>query len=708
MGKFCFKSRESMMTRHAAWIAAFWILAATAATATEVVKDSWDWPTAMKAVTAKYKGPQGKVVPIGDSITYANPAGQWARHGEGRTVAEMAICQWMRSDVNDKTNGWWLAADDQLSGRSWTAASGLTAAQCLGGGHHGLPALDLILRDHDPQIAIILIGTNDAGQQVPVEQYLKSMETIYLKCVANGTIPVVTTVPPREPDPAGRIGPYNKGLVALAKKHGLPLIDFCGEILARQPGAAWQGTLISGDGVHPSSEGSAGTATTEHLAKCGHLLQCWLKVHKVMEIKTKVLCGATKGAKSIPAKAATAAPTAAESFPRQAPPLPAPKGRAIRVTNVAELESAATALKSGQTILLAPGVYKLPRSLYIQNADDVSVRGAGGDRSKVVLDFSDSRHTEGVAFSNCKRVLFADLTVQNVKQNGMKINGDLGATHVTIRNIHSRNVWQRHVKGPQSPAGPDGIRPWIPGLRIEFCLFENDRPKQMGDDPYEDENPNNFRHNYIGGLDLMSTDGLVVADNVFRNIKGMTGEGRGAVFVWVGSKNAVIERNLVIDCDQGICLGNSSRGDESLHHATVCVVRNNFIVRCPEGHLFASFTTGCRFLHNTVHDPQGRFRRPLRATGANEGLEVAGNVFSGPEVPPENREGTIDFHDNLNRDVTAYFRDPDRGDLRLLPTAVDAIDRGPEPALVTDDILKQPRRGRPDLGAAEQRHGDDH
>jgi lysophospholipase L1-like esterase len=288
------------MLKRAWWSAAIWLVAATAAAA-EVVKDDWDWPTAMAAVAKKHTGEPGKVVPIGDSITYANSAGRWARRGDGRTPEELAICTWMRADKNDKTNGWWLAADDQPSGRSWTAASGMTAAQCLAGGHSGLPALDAILKDHDPQIAVILLGTNDAGKKVPVEKYLKAMETIYEKCLANGTIPVVTTVPPRNPDPAGLIGSYNAGLVALAKKHGLPLVDYHGEILARQPGDAWQGTLISKDGVHPTPELAAGPATPENLAKCGYLLRCWLNVHKVMEIKDKVLDNAAGGAKTAPA-----------------------------------------------------------------------------------------------------------------------------------------------------------------------------------------------------------------------------------------------------------------------------------------------------------------------------------------------------------------------------------------------------------------------
>ncbi len=36
-----------------------------------------DYPKAMKKVAKKFKGDQGKVVPMGDSLTYANQAGRW-------------------------------------------------------------------------------------------------------------------------------------------------------------------------------------------------------------------------------------------------------------------------------------------------------------------------------------------------------------------------------------------------------------------------------------------------------------------------------------------------------------------------------------------------------------------------------------------------------------------------------------------------------
>ena len=254
-----------------------------------VVKESWEWEKAMLETAKKFKGQDGKVVPMGDSLTYANQAGKWARYGKGKKEEEKKLCLWMRANKNNKTNGWWLAADDQPRGRSWTAASGITSAQYIKGGFHKLPSLDNILKTHNPQIALILLGTNDLNKKVSPEKYLANIETIYKKCLENGTIPVVQTVPPTTWDKAGNLPAYNKGLVKLAEKHKLPLIDVYGEFLKRRPDDTWKGTLVSKDGAHHTHKLSAGPATEENLKNCGYLLRCYLMVKKTGEIKKKVL-----------------------------------------------------------------------------------------------------------------------------------------------------------------------------------------------------------------------------------------------------------------------------------------------------------------------------------------------------------------------------------------------------------------------------------
>ena len=107
-------------------------------------------------------------------------------------------------------------------------------------------------------------------------------------------------------------------------------------------------------------------------------------------------------------------------------------------------------MKPGGTIFVADGIYRMPRTFVIKT-DGVALRGQSGDRTKVVLDFANSRHHEGVAVSYCSDVTIADLTVQNVRQNGIKINSNYDVDRVTIYNVVSHNVWQRHIKGPRVP-----------------------------------------------------------------------------------------------------------------------------------------------------------------------------------------------------------------------------------------------------------------
>ena len=105
-------------------------------------------------------------------------------------------------------------------------------------------------------------------------------------------------------------------------------------------------------------------------------------------------------------------------FPK-APPLPKPSGNVIQVKTVNELFQAAKDVVPGGTILLADGHYLMPRYFEI-TTDGVILRGASGDRSKVILDGASSRHGELVGITGAKGVTIANLTIRNVKWNGFK------------------------------------------------------------------------------------------------------------------------------------------------------------------------------------------------------------------------------------------------------------------------------------------------
>ena len=90
--------------------------------------------------------------------------------------------------------------------------------------------------------------------------------------------------------------------------------------------------------------------------------------------------------------------------------------------------------------------------------------------------------------------------------------------------------------------------------------------------------------------------------------------------------------NVVVDCDSGICLGNSHKPDDVPIHCTGVVVRNNFVCRASENGILADYTRDCAILHNTIHDPRSRLGRLIRLVHDNDGLRVVSNLLDGP--PP--------------------------------------------------------------------------
>jgi hypothetical protein len=382
----------------------------------------------------------------------------------------------------------------------------------------------------------------------------------------------------------------------------------------------------------------------------------------------------------------------------KAPPLPKPTGEIVRAASVKEIYAALETVKPGGTVMIADGHYRFPKSVTVKTSKIV-MRSESGDRTKVILDFEKSPHTKGVALRDCQDVTLADFTVQNVRCNGIKLNSNYNVDRITIYNIVLHNVWQRPIKGVMVP-DVDGKPAYVEDCRVQYCLIYNDRPKRRGDDKgFDDKNPRSG-YNYIAGMDVMRAKGWIISDNVFLNIHGGTGSARGAIFLWHNTRDTLIERNIIVDCDSGICLGNSSKRD-GIRHCENVIVRNNFVTRCPEKNILAVHTRDCKILNNTVHDPKSRLKRVCRILFANDGLVVRNNIFSGPPILREKVEGTITVENNINKPVAGYFVDAAMGNLHLTKAAVEAIDKAEVLEAVTDDIDGAVRGEKPDIGADE-------
>jgi hypothetical protein len=683
-----------------------------------ILADEPPWVRAMRDVHARGGGERGVLLHMGDSITYSMayfaPL-QYAAEAKMSPATRRAL---ETVDRHMKKDCYRWKGEDKGNYSGQTASWGLANA-------------DGWIAALKPEAAVIMFGTNDI-RRGSVEAHEKDLRLLVQKCLDKGVVVILSTIPPMH----GFDEKVRQAVDAqrrIAADLNVPLVDFHAHVANRRPND-WDGmleqfqgfsqwevpTIISQDGVHPSNPRQwQGDYTEEGLTRNGNVLRTYLTLMAYAEVirvaidgqspteVSSTILGANppkpadlprmESSDAVPPDNNTASSAPLQDWFPKAPPLAAPTSGIVEVGTVDELFDAAESVKPGGTILVADGMYRMPLTLTVQT-DNVTLRGKSGRRDKVILDFTDCRHHEGVAISRCRGVTIADLTVQNVRQNGIKINSNLGVDRVTIYNVISHNVWQRHIKGPGVP-DENGQPSFVEDCRVQYCLFYNDRPKREGDEPWEDEN-SQFGFNYIGGMDIMNARNWVISDNVFTGIHGKSGEARGAIFLWHNTSDCVIERNVIIDCDSGICLGNSSARGER-RHANGVIVRNNFVVRCHENNILADHTRDCGILHNTVHDPDTPNGRLLRVVHANDGLVVANNLFSGPRIVVELNEGPMELRDNLIRPVGDYFVDPANGNLHLKAAAPEAIDKATRDKKVAEDIDAEPRGDRPDLGADE-------
>src|SRR4051812_44018068 len=95
------------------------------------------------------------------------------------------------------------------------------------------------------------------------------------------------------------------------------------------------------------------------------------------------------------------------------PPLAAAPKDAITVNTAAELVRELAEAKPQATILLADGIYEISEILIVRSAG-LTLRSAGGDAAKVVIDAATCRGGEGIHI-HADDVTIAEITIRNVK-----------------------------------------------------------------------------------------------------------------------------------------------------------------------------------------------------------------------------------------------------------------------------------------------------
>jgi hypothetical protein len=212
-----------------------------------------DWVEPMKKVHTKFTGTPGTFALMGDSIT-------------------TSLGFWAPLEYAPKT-----LPDD--IGKALELVKGYMKADCWRkwrgpefGNEGGKTVLwanenaDKWLKKLNPEVAVFMFGTNDLNQ-VQAKEFDAKTRAVIERCLKNGTIVILTTLPPRSGavEKSKTFADVQRKIAADLK---LPLIDYQSEILKRRP-EDWDGTLpkfkefakdvyeaptlIAADGSHPSN-----------------------------------------------------------------------------------------------------------------------------------------------------------------------------------------------------------------------------------------------------------------------------------------------------------------------------------------------------------------------------------------------------------------------------------------------------------------------
>ena len=359
------------------------------------------------------------------------------------------------------------------------------------------------------------------------------------------------------------------------------------------------------------------------------------------------------------------------------PPLPGPGGVTVNVSNEADLRNWAYNAAAGTTILIQPGVYHMGGYVHIIN-NSITLRGGTSNRDAVVLDFGGMVGGHFGILVDGDDVTIANLTIRNAKDHGVSIQG---ADRPVLYNLHILDIGDQLVKvNPAGDGSEDGV---LACSRLEYTTSAPD--------------------NYTNGISAHNAHRWVVRDNTWRRIRTPTNDPVPTILFWSGSADTVVERNLLVDCYQGIAFGNASHeaGDHSGG-----VVRNNFIYASMPHDVVIEMVhaSGWLVANNTalLLDPAPGLTWGMEARYADSAGTFAYNLTNlDIWVDRDGADGAS--VGNVTEAASDWFVHAASGDLHLLATATAAIDQAVALPQVSDDFDGQlrPEGEAPDVGGDE-------
>jgi lysophospholipase L1-like esterase len=268
-------------------LAATCFLTALAAQVRAAELDADVWAPAMKEVHSKFNGERGTLALFGDSITVSRAFWSGLQYTRNNADAEM-------TRAFELVEGYMLEDCWGRRGPEYGNRGRMTIRWA----HQNVAEW---LKNLNPEVALIMFGTNDLGP-LEVEEYTTKTRQVVEKCLDNGTIVILSTIPPKH-GRTEKAAVFAEAVRRIAREMKVPLTDYHAEILKRRPDD-WDGamekfsryrgydvpTLISRDGVHPSNPRQyVNDYSREGLRNNGYGLRSYLALMKYAEVIERVL-----------------------------------------------------------------------------------------------------------------------------------------------------------------------------------------------------------------------------------------------------------------------------------------------------------------------------------------------------------------------------------------------------------------------------------
>lgn len=371
----------------------------------------------------------------------------------------------------------------------------------------------------------------------------------------------------------------------------------------------------------------------------------------------------------------------------------------IPVDTEPELQAAVTALSSGDTLMLSAGTYDLTWTLWLDGGvEDVAIIGAGRDATVIRgpgMSVDDPEVPHLIWVGDVRHLYIADLTLRDVYYHPIQISTTDGAFAPHIDNVRIVDAGEQFIK---VSTGPDVTQYCDSGI-VENCVFE-----------YTDR----ARWWYTNGVDILATGWWIIRDNLFLRIRGPIGELAGpAVLAWQNSIHTTVERNVFIECDISVGMGNPggpgiyARDGETVYDNQNAIVCNNFIYRAESGDVGISLNRArdAEVHHNTVV-LNGTFPWNIEYRYSSSNAFIYNNLCDSGILSRDG--GAADLGGNIITADESWFVDAPSGNLHLI-SGTDAQDAAVAiPEFTVDDDIdgeSRPYGLASDVGADEYMPG---